>query len=165
MNLFDFSGFEPFNRMRQSMGTDALGHFELFDPNLHLTGDERSVLARRGMTVNRRQLGRLLDHCLCFKNSRVILVQDSVLHLADCPALPTTAQVSIGTSMRPFDTATTVCRDCLQQLTYQGYDEQKARKDRYNASVADRFSLEAFWRQYPPYPLKMDRELVKPLQE
>ena len=61
MELIDFLEFEPFNQMRERMGTDQLGQFELFDPERHLTGDERSELARQGMPLPRSVLGRLLE--------------------------------------------------------------------------------------------------------
>lgn len=70
MELTNFLEFEPFNQMRECMGTDQLGQFELFDPDRHLTGEERSVLARHGLLLPRSSLGRLLDYCLCYKNSR-----------------------------------------------------------------------------------------------
>lgn len=163
MKLFDFTDFDPFNEMRAAMGTDRLGHFELFDPRLHLTGDERSLLARQGLTVEPGQLGRLLDQTLCYKNSRVIWVVGTTFHLAECPSVERDASARVATSLRPLGPDLGVCTDCLQQLGYQGFDQHKARKDRYNARVVDEFSLEEFWREYPPYPLKMDRELVKPL--
>lgn len=163
MNLTDFLNFEPFNEMRDKMGADRLGQFELFDPDVHLTGDERSVLARQGMAIERQRIGRLLDFTLSYKNTRVVLVERNRLHIAHCPELPEGDPVTIATSLRPFDHPPRVCPACLQHLTFKGYDETKARKERYNASVLDRFSLEEFWKEYPPYPLNRDRELVKPL--
>jgi hypothetical protein len=163
VELFDFLTFEPFNRMRAQMGTDQLGQFELFDPDIHLTGDERSVLAREGALLARRKLGRLLDHCLCYKNSRVALLEDGVLHLARCDLFPEKTEYRIGTSTLALEGIETVCPACLQILGYKGYDEQKARKERYNQQVIERFSLEAFWSDHLLYPLNRDREKVKPL--
>jgi hypothetical protein len=163
VELFDFLTFEPFNRMRAQMGTDQLGQFELFDPDRHLTGDERSILAREGALLPRGELGRLLDHCLCYKNSRIAVLEEGVLHLARCDGLPQIAQYRVGTSTRALEGFDTVCPACLQILSYKGYDEQKARKERYNQQVIERFSLEAFWSDHIPYPLNRDREKVKPL--
>lgn len=163
MELLDFLAFEPFNRMRAQMGTDQLGQFELFDPQRHLTGDERSVLAREGMFLARGELGRLLDHCLCYKNSRVALLEDGVLHLARCDVLPEKSRYRVGTSTRALEGIETVCTACLQVLSYKGYDELKARKERYNQQVVDRFSLDAFWSDHGLYPLNREREKVKPL--
>ncbi|WP_028670132.1 hypothetical protein [Saccharospirillum impatiens] len=163
MELYDFLEFEPFNRLRELMGTDQLGQFELFDPDRHLTGDERSVLARQGLQLPRSMLGRLLDHCLCYKNSRVAIVDEDTLHLANCDQFPDRDQYRVGTSEQAFDAPTVVCSACLQVLNYQGYDEQKARKEYYNRQVLQQFSLEAFWSDYVPYPLNRDREKVKPI--
>ena len=163
MNLTNFLNFEPFNEMRARMGTDQLGQFELFDPEVHLTGDERSALARQGMTIDRQRIGRLLDLTLNYKNTRIVLVESNRLHVALCPQLPDDNEVTIATSLRPFQQPPRICPACLQHLTFKGYDETKARKERYNASVLDRFSLDEFWKEYPPYPLNRDRELVKPL--
>lgn len=163
VNLIDFLTFDAFNEMRTRMGTDTLGRFELFDPEVHLTGDERSVLERKGLQVSRGHLGRLLDHTLCYKNSRVVLVADHLMHITHCAKLPLEENLGIATSVRPFETKPRVCADCLQYLAYQGYDETKARKERYNADVLNRFSLTDFWKDYPPYPLNRERELVKPL--
>lgn len=165
MNLIDFLEFEPFNEMRAKMGTDQLGQFELFDPEIHLTGDERSLLARQGLTLPRERIGRLLDFTLSYKNSRIALIEQQRLHLAQCPELPDADRVVVATSLRPFDPVPRVCAACLQHLTFRGYDESKARKERYNANVLENFSLEQFWKDYPPYPLNRDRELVKPLFE
>ncbi len=163
MNLIDFLTFDDFNEMRTRMGTDQLGQFELFDPEVHLTGDERSVLERKGLRVSRWHVGRLLDHTLCYKNSRVVLVADQLMHITHCPKLPVEETLCIATSVRPFEVKPRVCAACLQYLAYQGYDEAKARKERYNAEVLSRFSLVDFWKNYPPYPLNRERELVKPL--
>lgn len=163
MELIDFLAFEPFNQMRERMGTDRLGQFELFDPDRHLTGSERSVLARKGMALPRSLLGRLLDHCLCYKNTRVAIVVNDLLHVARCDELPEHDHYRVGTSARAFEGQPAVCPACLQILGYRGYDEHKARKEHYNRQVVERFTLEAFWSDYPLYPLNRDREKVKRL--
>lgn len=163
MKLTNFLEFEPFNQMRERMGTDQLGQFELFDPNRHLTGEERSVLARQGLQLPRPSLGRLLDYCLCYKNSRVAVVEADVLHLAHCDQFPGRDQYRVGTSARAFEGSPEVCPACLQILNYQGYDEQKARKEYYNRQVVRSFSLDAFWSEYVLYPLNREREKVKPI--
>ncbi|MCH8533342.1 MAG: hypothetical protein LAT65_21095 [Saccharospirillum sp.] len=164
MKLQDFKAFDPFNRMRERMGTEHFGFFELFDPERHLTGEERSLLARKGVSVPQAMLGRLLDFTLVYKNSRVALIDDHHFHVANCEHLISKATVRLGTASRAFGPSLTVCPGCLQLLSYKGYDEQKARKEGYNRSVLERFTLDAFWRSFPPYPLKLGRELVKPLE-
>ena len=163
MELEDFLAFEPFNQLRAAMGTDQFGYFELFDPNIHLTGEERSQLDRQGLTLPSHQVGRLLDHTLCYKNSRVVLVGRGCYHLSHCESLQAGEEVTIATSLQPLNPVLSVCPACLQLLGYQGYDAQKARKEGYNARVLADFALPHFWREYPPYPIKRDRELVKAL--
>lgn len=163
MELHDFLEFAPFNQLRAAMGTDQLGYFELFDPNIHLTGEERSQLDRQGLTLPRHQVGRLLDHTLCYKNSRVVLVGQGCYHLSHCESLQAGQEVIIATSLQPLSPVMSVCGSCLQLLGYQGYDAQKARKEGYNARVLADFSLLQFWREYPLYPIKRSRELVKAL--
>jgi len=72
MKLPDFTEFEPFNSLRQDMGTNRLGYFELFDPALHLTGSERSELERHGLLQTPAAIKVLPDRTLAYKNSRVI---------------------------------------------------------------------------------------------
>lgn len=72
MELIDFIEFEPFNELRQKMGTDRLGYFELFDPAIHLTGSERSELENNGLLLTLEQVKVLPDKTLAIKNSRVL---------------------------------------------------------------------------------------------
>lgn len=164
MKLQDFKEFDPFNRLREQMGAEHFGFFELFDPERHLTGEERSILARTGVMVPQSKVGRLLDFTLVYKNSRVAVIDLQRLHVANCHLLPATVTLGVVTSSRAYDASLSVCPECLQLLSFQGYDEHKARKEGYNRRVLERFTLEAFWRTYPPYPLKLGRELIKPLE-
>lgn len=72
MELIDFAKFEPFNSLRERMGTDKLGYFELFDPAIHLTGAERSQLESPGMLQRADTMKVLPDSTLALKNSRVL---------------------------------------------------------------------------------------------
>lgn len=72
MKLPDFTEFAPFNEMRKKVGTSELGYFELFDPNIHLTGSERSELQNHGVLRPVQLLKVLPDRTLAQKNSRVI---------------------------------------------------------------------------------------------
>lgn len=164
MKLMDFKAFDPFNRARQKMAAEHYGFFELFDPERHLSGEERSILARKGLSVSHSKLGRLLDFTLVYKNSRVVMMDRHCFHVANCDQLPIASSAQIATSFRAIGASSAICRECLQLLSFQGYDEQKARKAGYNRSVLEKFRLDAFWREYPPYPLKLGRELVKPLE-
>lgn len=73
MQLTNFIEFEAFNNLRQKMGTDALGYFELFDPKVHLTGLERSELSGTGKLMKIDQVKVLPDKTLAIKNSRVLM--------------------------------------------------------------------------------------------
>ncbi|NLW05818.1 MAG: hypothetical protein GX029_11450, partial [Pseudomonadaceae bacterium] len=44
MKLPNFTEFEPFKQLRLTMGARKAGHFELFNPDKHLTRRERSEL-------------------------------------------------------------------------------------------------------------------------
>lgn len=72
MELQDFTEFQPFNSLREKMGTDKLGFFELFDPSIHLTGSERSELENVGVLLRPEQIKILPDKTLALKNSRVL---------------------------------------------------------------------------------------------
>lgn len=72
MELLDFTEFEAFNRLREKMGTDRLGYFELFDPAIHLTGQERSQLESPGLLMKPESVMVLPDKTLAIKNSRVL---------------------------------------------------------------------------------------------
>ncbi len=73
MELPDFIEFAPFNTLRDNMGTNELGYFELFDPAKHLTGEERSALANGGVLKTLTDITVLPDKTLAIKNSRVLL--------------------------------------------------------------------------------------------
>ena len=73
MELQDFTEFEAFNTLREKMGTDRLGYFELFDPAIHLTGQERSQLESPGLLMNPGAVKVLPDKTLAIKNSRVLV--------------------------------------------------------------------------------------------
>ncbi len=72
MELLDFTEFTPFNKLREKMGTEKLGFFELFDPAIHLTGAERSELENPGKLLKPEQVKILPDKTLSVKNSRVL---------------------------------------------------------------------------------------------
>ena len=73
MKLPDFKDFEPFNILREKIGTQELGFFELFDPAVHLTGSERSELENPGVLLRADSIRVLPDKTLALKNSRVLV--------------------------------------------------------------------------------------------
>ncbi|MDQ2075287.1 hypothetical protein [Marinimicrobium sp. ABcell2] len=167
MELPDFLGFEDFNRVRSRMGAERLGAFEFFDPRLHLTADERVRLAG-GIEAGWSVLRCLHDYTLAYKNSRVLLwvqvagtdPEAQIYHLAYCRTLQKLRRerpeqrLGLGTRLPDTDTwPKRVCASCLQQLQFQGYDAARTRHRNYSERVLEDFDLEAFFRQYPVYPL------------
>lgn len=161
--LPDFLSFEPFNRLRVSMNATELGHFELFDPNLHLTGEERSLLAKQGIEINHTALQHLLDFTLVFKNSRVIVIDEDCFHIACCVSLPKKPMFQVATELVKA-TGQRVCSDCLKILHYKGYDPIKARKEAYSRQILMDFKLSEYKSKYPFYPVSEKRELRKPIR-
>ncbi|MFK7862802.1 MAG: hypothetical protein AB8B95_01105 [Pseudohongiellaceae bacterium] len=47
----------------------------------------------------------------------------------------------------------TVCKHCLHSLRYKNYEEFRNRRRGYSEKVLNSFSLSAFYRLYPQYPL------------
>lgn len=166
MNLPDFTIFEPFNDLRRKIGTDHLGYFELFDPVVHLTGQERSELARTGLQVQSSALNRLLDFTLVYKNSRVILHDAERYHLCVCARFPhKQTGYAVATSEVVFSGTPRVCRDCLQTLHFNGFDATKARKEAYSEQVWERFELRDFWTVYTQYPVSEKRDKRRSLDD
>ena len=107
MELLDFTEFEAFNQLREKMGADKLGYFELFDPAVHLTGNERSELENTGLLLRLDQLRVLPDQTLAIKNSRVLMYNPDenwyrqrreypTYHVARCSLLEETGKEQPG---------------------------------------------------------------------
>lgn len=163
MNLPDFTEFAAFNELRSKMNAQELGFFELFDPNLHLTGVERSQLERQGLQLDLSRLHQLLDFTLVYKNSRVCVADGDQYHIANCSYLPKAAQVTVFTSIKAGFEQARVCKHCLQILAYKGYDAQKARREHYSQQVFEQFKLETFWQSHHLYPVSEKNQMRKPL--
>jgi len=152
VKLPDFLEFEPFNQMRESLGTDKLGHFEFFDPNTQLTGDERSELSRLGTSVEGRFVRLLSDHSLGYKNSRVVVIDQDVVHLTQCAnfELSDSYEVAIPgkilSNLKP-------CIQCLHDLRYQGFDLMRERKKAQSDYVLEHFTFDAFFKHKKLYPV------------
>lgn len=158
--LPDFTLFEPFNRLRSDMNASKLGYFELFNPDYHLTGDERSVLARQGLEVGKSSLHHLLDFSLVYKNSRVLVIVGKRFHIASCESLPNQTTYRVATSVGD-EQSLKVCPDCLKIMHYKGYDPVKARREAYSRQILDDFRLTEYKSKYPFYPVSEKRELRK----
>ncbi|WP_111640398.1 hypothetical protein [Marinimicrobium alkaliphilum] len=164
MELPDFLGFAPLNSARSLMGAEQLGHFEFFDPRLHLTADERTTLADPGLNLGWAQLRCLHDYTLTYKNSRVLVILEReqlepTYHLAFCRVLQGRNRSEpgqhfwVGTCL-PENQVLQVCGECLQQLQFKGYDGARTRHRDYSERVRAGFELSAFLQRYPVYPVK-----------
>lgn len=130
MELLDFTEFEAFNGLREKMGTDRLGYFELFDPEIHLTGEERSLLETRGMLLPLDKVKTLPDKTLAIKNSRVLIYIPSenwfrdrreypTYHLARCSELE---EINAEHAEQEFLVTTRIAEDYELMKLRQGGD-------------------------------------------
>ncbi|MFQ3231669.1 MAG: hypothetical protein ACI9DO_003059, partial [Reinekea sp.] len=119
IELQDFTKFEPFNALREKMQATELGFFEIFNPQFHLTGNERSDLERIGVSLPRALLMHLLDFTLVYKNSRVIVMQDNRFHVAYCSEFPVQTDYLVSTNFIG-SSELRVCEHCLTRLHYKG---------------------------------------------
>ena len=168
MQLLDFREFTPFNQLREKMDTARLGYFELFDPAIHLTGNERSELKERGMLKRLDEIKVLPDKTLAIKNSRVLIYNPDEnfyrnsreypsYHVAHCSFLLESAREQL--KIRPSGEISVsqhgfvVCKHCLHKLRYKDFDEFRNRKRGYSEKVLKSFRLEEFFALYTLYPL------------
>lgn len=166
MKLPDFTEFEPFVALRQAMGARKQGHFELFNPERHLNGRERSELDNQGKRLPLHRLRRLADMTWGYKNTRLLvyLPEAADYHLAQCSVTDQWAreqQVQVTTryqGLLPGDETTgkqrSVCPECLQLLGYKGFDLHRNRKVGYSKLLLRRFSCAEFFQLYRLYPLQ-----------
>ncbi len=161
MEFPDFLKFKPFNYLRHKMGATALGQFEFFEPDIHLSAEERQQLVK-GMSLDVQTLQALDDNTLAFKNGRVLAfidspkdIQDWVYHLSACESfgqLSGKVRISMAKphhSMGQYR----VCADCLQVLRYKGFDAVRNRHRHYSQRVQEEFDLDEFFKEFPTYPL------------
>ena len=168
VKLPDFLHYEPFNQLRAKMQTEELGHFEFFDPRIHLTGGERSTLARTGLKLIDSPLLLLSDHTLGYKNSRVAVTFADHVHVSGCKTLVHHGQDYRNIRVVTSDDASeqcAVCSECLHLLRYQGFDAYKERKAVYSQQVLEEFTLEQFFAFYTLYPVKCHEMTNRQLPE
>lgn len=177
MFLPDFLQFEAFNQLRREMGAEELGDFVFFDPKRHVTGLERLSLGREGLEVSVNELRVLNDFTLAYKDCRVLLYQaetgqrasgveastNATYHLAECPAVVSLRSVDsdflsanawrVRGNGEALAESGSVCRQCLQRMRYQNFDAVRQRHREYSERVEQDFDPQAFFKQYPSYPL------------
>ena len=157
MNLIDFLNDEDFNRLRQQMGTNELGRFELFEPTRQLTWNEREALAEQGLSLVASEIRIVKDKTLAYKNTRVWALSDNAYHLAYCLQMQQLRHhqtpLQAGTHEWPVSREKTVCLECLALLQYQGIDVRRLRRTEFSEHVSEHFSLAGFQKEYPFYPV------------
>lgn len=171
MKLPDFSEFEPILTLRKEMGATRLGHFELFDPHKHLTGEERTKLEQHGVLIQRQSLRLLQDHTLAIKNGRVIVFKlahesgkKQYYHVANCPVLQAIGDdklIATTCLHSPFPVldphkrrSVSICPDCLTLLGYRGFSLVRNRRIRYSEQLLRQFQLTDFFKLYTLYPVR-----------
>lgn len=165
MKLPNFTEFEPFKVLRLKMGARKAGHFELFNPDKHLTGKERSELDQQGKQLPLHRLKHFADATWGLKNTRIAVYLEAATdyHLAQCPLTQswTNNQMVWVSTRRTGDlplgnesSSRQICAECLQLLNYKGFDLQKNRKIAYSKNLIKTFSREEFFRVYTLYPVQ-----------
>lgn len=166
MKLPDFTEFEPFKQLRLNMGARKTGHFELFDPEKHLSGRERSELDQQGRRLPLHRLRRFADATWGLKNTRLVIYrpEDKDYHLAQCDVTQEWQADQLvwvstrRTGLLPLgsegDVERQVCAECLQILGYKGFDLNRSRKIAYSKNLLKTFSRDDFFKLYKLYPVQ-----------
>jgi hypothetical protein len=146
MKLYDFKQDDKLNNLRDLMGADTLGHFELFDPVRHLSWQERKALNGEWINVTTSSLHAYSDHTLAYKNSHVFSVTEKSFHFSFCDDLKkrinqgklANAQVTLNDALLE---GRSVCEYCLHAVSYQGYDAYRRRHEEYNQRIIKKFKF------------------------
>lgn len=155
MKLTDFKQDASFNRLRMLMGSQEYGHFELFDPQRHLSWQERQFLAGHWLEVPTGVLHAYQDHTLAYKNSHVFSKTEQHFHFSLCDKLKN--RISQGrlsaievTLSAELLAEKQVCEYCLHAVSYQGFDTYRRRHADYNQQIIKHFSFSQYLHQKYP---------------
>lgn len=145
MKLLDFKMDADLNNLRDKMGAEHLGNFELFDPERHLSWQERQQLAKQWVEVKGNGLHGL-DNILYFKNSAVVAQVDNTFHFALCDDLKkriTHGQLTYAdiTTFPRLLSQGSNCPYCLHAVSYEGFDVYRHRHQQYNDKILKAFNL------------------------
>ena len=156
MKLKPLDQFPGLTELRGAMGADQLGTFDLFDPRVHITYQERDDLTQGVMSLPTEQLRVLKDRTLAFKNTRLWLSWEgeNLFHLATCEQVQKQRlhkQTFVVGNITP-PSSKKVCLHCLQLLKFDGLDARRGRR-LDSDQLQEAFSLQAFKTQYPFYPI------------
>lgn len=149
MNLYDFTLDETLNVLRKKMGAEQLGRFELFNPDLHLSWENRQLLAKHWVDIEGNILRSGSENLLYFKNSPVIIKVDGLFHFALCDEIKN--KISQGQLVRTEATTCISllngeqnCPYCLHAVSYEGFDAYRHRHQQYNEKIIKDFNLSRF---------------------
>lgn len=178
MKLPDFNKFEPFEKLKKSMGALKLGGFEAVDKEWQISTEELKKLETSGLEVDSLDSLEILDDgTLVFKGMRVLVYIRDVLgndyghesmpkyHMSNCGTLINMKRIQrwkryvlstrtdglFEMNMNPGIVKRTelmrldVCKNCLDNLGFNGYSHQAYNKQ----TLFNSFTLEDFFTQYP----------------
>jgi hypothetical protein len=137
----------------KKIGKEALGSFELFDPEKQITFSERELLELGCFDVPSNRLRILKDKTFGFKNTRLWLSwpEHESFHLAACDLVQKRRHKKANFIASLHEPANQiVCLDCLK---FDGLDARRSRRLNLAETVQKEFKLTEFQKDYPFYPL------------
>jgi len=153
MKLIDFKQEGAFDALREKMGTNDYGPFELFDPARHITWQEKERFLKEWCVINGSNLHGHKDH-LAYKNTHIFAAHENKAHFAYCdqikkwvsqgrlPEVKATLKLDLLKSLQP-------CEYCLHSVGYQGFDVYRHRHKEYNEKILEDFDLLEYLGKYP----------------
>ena len=146
MKLIDFKQVEPLDYLREKMGMEDYGKFELFDPNRHLSWQERQRLGLEWHEVSSASLHAYSDKTLAYKNSHIFCLHNEEIHFALCDKIKKNMQQgkmpSVNVTLKSeLLSGHNVCQYCLHAVSYQGFDVYRHRHQEYNENILKQFNL------------------------
>jgi hypothetical protein len=149
MKLVDFKQDKTLDSLRDKMGTDSYGLFELFDPTRHLSWQERQNLHKDWQQIPSSSLRSQSDKTLVYKNTHIFCEHDQKVHFAHCDNLKKNIQQgkipSINITLNDsFLKNERVCHYCLHAIAYQGFDVYRQRHQAYNQQIIKQFNLHKY---------------------
>lgn len=146
MKLIDFRQDQTLDSLRSLMGTDEYGLFELFDPNRHLSWQERQNLNSQWNVISSSALHAYNDKTLAYKNSHIFCEHENQIHFAFCDQLKKNIQQGklpkVGVTLKEeLLNNQDVCQFCLHAISYQGFDAYRHRHQEYNQNIIKNFNL------------------------
>ncbi|MFT6153800.1 MAG: hypothetical protein ACJA0E_001299 [Bermanella sp.] len=149
MKLIDFKQDQALDKLRSDMGTDSYGLFELFDPNRHLSWQERQGLHTGWQSIQSSSLRTQSDKTLGYKNTHVFCQHEETAHFAFCDQLKKHMQqgklprvnITLNDTILKNEQ---VCHYCLHAISYQGFDVYRHRHQEYNQKIIKNFNLNQY---------------------